>query len=87
MRLEWDFSEVCEKKRNDFEVKKIKRLNKQQAFDQNISDYQAQIAELTKKIVEAEEQKGFFGYDWTSSGSRCCRPEILKGTAHGEESL
>lgn len=51
MRQEWDFSEVCEKKLNDFEVKKQERLNKQQAFNQQITDYQAQIAELTKKIV------------------------------------
>lgn len=54
MRHEWDFSEACEKKLSDFEAKKQERLSHQQAFDQQISDYQAQIAELNKKIVEVE---------------------------------
>lgn len=54
MRLEWDFSEACEKKLSDFEAKKQDRLNHQQAFDQKISDYQAQIAKLNKKITEVE---------------------------------
>lgn len=57
MRWEWDFNEIFERKLNDFEAKKQERFNKQYAFDQQVSDYQAQIAELTKKIVEVEEQK------------------------------
>lgn len=31
MRREWEFSEICERKLNDFEAKKQERFNKQQA--------------------------------------------------------
>lgn len=34
MRREWDFSEIYERKLNDFEAKKQECFNKQQAFDQ-----------------------------------------------------
>lgn len=34
MRLEWDFSEACEKKLSDLEAKKQECLCQQQAFDQ-----------------------------------------------------
>ena len=54
MRLEWDFSEACEKKLNDFEAKKKERIYRQQAFDQQILDYHPQIAEHNRKIAEVE---------------------------------
>lgn len=52
--FEWDSSEACEQKLNKFEHKKEERLRQRQAFDQQISDYQAQVAELNRKIANVE---------------------------------
>lgn len=87
IRREWYFSEVCEKKLNDFEAKKQERLTKQQAFDQQISDYQAQIAELTKKIAEVEAQKALLDTTEPLLAQDVIIQEIVKGIAHGEKSL
>lgn len=39
MRRQWDFSEICEIKLNDFETKKQERFNQQHALDQQSSNY------------------------------------------------
>lgn len=87
MGREWDFSEICERKLNDFEAKKQEYFNKQQAFDQQISYYQAQIAELTKKISEVEEQKASLNSTRTLPAQDIVDQEILKGITHGEKAL
>ncbi|XP_050874940.1 proline-rich extensin-like protein EPR1 [Lathyrus oleraceus] len=56
-KIEWDSNEACERELDEFEHKKEERLRQREAFDQQISDYQAQIAELHKKIPEVEVQK------------------------------
>lgn len=87
MRLEWDFSEACEKKHSDFEAKKKEHLCQQQAFDQQISDYQAQITELNKKIAEVEAQKASLDMDEELPAQEAVDREVLKGISHGEKSL
>lgn len=79
MRLEWEFSEDCEKKQEC--------LNKQQVFDQQISDYQAQIAELNKKIVEVEAQKASLDTAEPLPTQDVVDREVLKGISHGEKAL
>lgn len=87
MRQDWDFSEVFEKKLNDFEAKKQERLNKQKAFNQQISDYQSQIDELTKKIAEVEEQNAYLDLTEPLLAQGVVDQDILKGIAHGEKAL
>lgn len=53
-KIEWDSSEACERELDEFEHKKEERLHQREVFDQQISDYQAQIVELHKKIAEVE---------------------------------
>lgn len=87
MRREWDFSEICERKLNDFEAKKPECFNKQQTFDQQISIYQAQMAELAKKIVEVEKQKASLDSTKTLSAQDVIDHEVFKGNAYGEKTL
>lgn len=87
MRLEWDFSEACEKKLSDFEAKKQERLNQQQAFDQQISYYQDEIAELNKKIAEVEAQKDSLDTAEPLPTQDVVDQEVLKGISHGEKAL
>lgn len=75
------------KKLNDFEVKKQERLHKQQAFDQQILDYKAQIAGLTKKIAEVEEQKASLDTTEPLSAQGVVDQENLKRIAHGEKAF
>lgn len=87
MRLEWDFSEDCEKKLSDFEAKKQERLSKQQVFDQQISYYQAQLAKLTKKIDEVEAQKSSLDTTEPLLTQDVVNWEVLKGISHDEKAL
>ena len=87
MRLEWDFSEACEKKLSDFEAKKQERLSHQQASDHQIMDYQAQIAKLNKKIVEVEAQKASLDTAKSLPTQDVVDHEVLKGISHGEKAL
>lgn len=50
MALQWDFSKASVKKVDELEAKIQDRLDKRSAFDHEISNYQAQIVELNKKI-------------------------------------
>lgn len=87
VRLEWDFSEACEKKLSDFEAKKQERLRQQQAFDQQILDYQAQIVEINKKITEVEWQKTSLDTAKALPTQDVVNHEVLKGISHGEKAL
>lgn len=87
MRREWDFSEICERKLNDFKTNKQERFNQQQAFDHQISNYQAQMAELTKKIIEFEKQKASLDSIETLSAQDVIDQEVFKGIAHGGKVL
>ena len=87
MRREWDFNKIYERKLNGFETKKQERFNQQQAFDQKISNYQAQMDELAKKIVEVEKQKASLDSTKTLSAQDVIDQEVFKGIAHGEKAL
>ena len=87
VKLEWDSSEACEQKLNEFENKKEERLRRQQAFDQQISDYQAQIAELNRKIDDVEAHKASLESAEEILAQEAIDREVLKGISHREKAL
>lgn len=87
VRLEWDSSEACELKISEFEAKKKEHLCRQQAFDQQILDYQAQIVELNRKNADVEAQKASLETAEELPAQEAVDREVLKGISHGEKAL
>lgn len=83
MRLKWDSSGSCEQTLSEFETKKKEHLCRQQAFDQHISDYQTQIAELNRKIADVEAQKASLETTEELPAQEAVDREVLKGISHG----
>lgn len=87
LKLEWDSSEACKRKLDEFEHKKEERLRQREAFDQQIYDYQAQIAELNKKVAKVEAQKKSLEMVEGIPAQEAVDNEVLKGISHGERAL
>ena len=75
------------KKLNDFEAKKQERLNKRQVFDQQNSNYEAQIVKLSKNLVGVEAQKSSLDTAEPLPTQDVIDQEVLKGISHGKKAL